>query len=152
MSGQIVNVMVNGGKATAGPPLGPALGPLGVPVGKVIAKINEETKQFDGMQVPVKVIVNPATRTFEIEVGVPPASALIKKEIGIEKGTGDGSIVGNVTWDQLKKVAKEKEVQCLGADTKHVIKELIGTCVSMGVTVEGKPAKEFFNELDKFEV
>ncbi len=151
MVGQIVNIMVDGGKATAGPPLGPALGPLGVPVGKVIAKINEETKKFDGMKVPVKVIVEPATRTFEIEVGTPPSSALIKKEIGIEKGTGDGSTVGNITWDQLKKIAKKKEAQCLGSDTKHVVKELIGTCVSMGVTVEGKNALDFFGDIHKFD-
>ena len=53
-----VEAMVEGGKATAGPPLGPALGPKGVNIGQVVAKINEKTKAFTGMKVPVKVIIN----------------------------------------------------------------------------------------------
>ncbi len=147
---QEVRVLVPGGKATPGPPLGPALGPLGVPVGQVIAKINEATKEFAGMQVPVVVRVDPATRQFEVEVGVPPASALIKKELGIEKGTGDGSTVGNLSLEQLLSIARVKRKQCLGSSLKEVAKEIAGTCLSMGVTVEGMPAREFLKKVDTF--
>ena len=75
-----IKAMVEGGKATAGAPLGPALGPLGVNIGQVVAKINEQTKKFEGMTVPVEVDVNPSKKTFEIFVGSPPTSALIKKQ------------------------------------------------------------------------
>ncbi|HDJ50955.1 MAG TPA: 50S ribosomal protein L11, partial [Thermoprotei archaeon] len=84
MPKQVIEVLVEGGKATPGPPLGPALGPLGVNVAQVVKAINEATKEFEGMKVPVKVIVDVATRQFEIEVGLPPTSALILKELGIE--------------------------------------------------------------------
>ena len=83
----VVEALVPGGKASAGPPLGPALGPLGVNVAQVVAKINEQTKDLNGMQVPVKVIVKSRTE-FEIEVGTPPTSALIIKEMGVEKEIG----------------------------------------------------------------
>jgi len=149
---QVIEVLVPGGKATPGPPLGPALGPLGVPVPKIIQAINEKTKDFEGMQVPVKVIVDPATKEFEIEVGIPPVSALIKKELGIEKGTKDGSAVGNLTLEQVIKIARMKRAQSLAKELKGVVKEVIGTCVSMGVTIEGKPAKEFIKEVDKLEI
>src|SRR3989338_9280482 len=84
-----VDVMVEGGKATAAPPLGPALGPTGVNIGLVIADINKKTAELKGMQVPVKVVVDQATKQFTIEIGTPPAAALIKKEAGIETASGN---------------------------------------------------------------
>ena len=87
MMGEI-KAMVDGGKASAGPPIGPALAPTGVNIGEVVAKINEKTASFAGMKVPIKVIIN-ANKTFEIEVGSPPMSALIKKEAGISKAAGN---------------------------------------------------------------
>jgi len=148
---QVVEVLVEGGKASAGPPLGPALGPLGVNIGKVVAEINNKTKEFAGMKVPVKVIVDPGTKSFEIEVGIPPTSALIMKEAGIEKGSGDAkqNIVGNLTIDQVVKIAKMKQPAMLASSLKAAVKEVIGTCVSMGVTVEGKPAKEVIREIEQ---
>ena len=79
----IVEAMVEGGKATAGPPIGPALGPLGVNIGEVISSVNQKTQAFKGMKVPVKVIVDIESKEFEIQVGTPPVSQLIKKEIGV---------------------------------------------------------------------
>jgi len=93
----MVEALVAGGKASAGPPLGPALGPLGVNVAQVVAKINEMTKDLNGMQVPVKVTVKSRTE-FEVEVGTPPTSALILKEAGIDKGCGDASFVERSRW------------------------------------------------------
>jgi len=145
-----VEALVEGGKASAGPPLGPALGPLGVNIIQIINTINDKTKQFEGMKVPVKVIVDPKTKKFEVEVGTPPASSLILKEIGLEKGSGAPSTrkVGNISVDQAIKVAKMKSDGLLGKNLKQKTKEVIGTCVSMGVTVEGKKRQEIQKAID----
>jgi len=137
----VVEALVPGGKASAGPPLGPALGPLGVNVAQVVAKINEQTKDLNGMQVPVKIKVKSRTE-FEIEVGTPPTSALILKEIGIEKGTGDKSTVGNLSIEQVIKIASIKRKTLLSKTLKNAAREIIGTAGSLGVTVEGLPSKE----------
>jgi len=137
----MVEALVPGGKASAGPPLGPALGPLGVNVAQVVAKINEQTKDLNGMQVPVKVIVKSRTE-FEIEVGTPPTSALIIKEMGVEKGSGDKTIVGNLTLDQVMKIANIKRRGLLSKSMKHAASEVIGTAGSLGATIEGMSSKE----------
>ena len=137
----MVEALVPGGKASAGPPLGPALGPLGVNVAQVVAKINEQTKDLNGMQVPVKVIVKSRTE-FEIEVGTPPTSALIIKELGVEKGSGDKTIVGNLTMEQVLKIANIKRRGLLSKSMKHAASEVIGTAGTLGATVEGMSSKE----------
>jgi large subunit ribosomal protein L11 len=148
---ETVEALVEGGKASAGPPLGPALGPLGVNIMQIINTINDKTKEFDGMKVPVKVIVDPKTKNFEIEVGTPPAASLILNEIGAEKGSGAAGSrkVGDLTVDQAIKVAKMKHDNLLGKELKQKTKEIIGTCVSIGVTVEGKKPKEIQKLIDK---
>ena len=148
---EVIEALVDGGKATAGPPLGPALGPLGVNIMEVVKAINEKTKAFQGMKVPVKVVVDPNTKSFEISVGTPPTSALIKKELGLEKGSGDArkTKVGNLTMEQVKKIADMKKDSLLGKDMKSRAKEIIGTCQSMGVTVEGKNPKDILKEIDE---
>ncbi|MGI5965159.1 MAG: 50S ribosomal protein L11 [Candidatus Methanomethylophilaceae archaeon] len=139
-----VEALVDGGRASAGPPLGPALGPKGVNIGQVIAKINEKTKAFDGMKVPVKIIIND-DKSFEIKVGTPPISALIKGELGLSSGSGSPKAdkVGNLTIDQAKKLADMKNDDLLGADMKARVMEVAGNCVSMGITIDGKDAKKF---------
>jgi len=144
-----LEVLVDGGKATPGPPLGPALGPLGVNIVEILKAINEKTKSFEGMKVPVTLLVDPKTKTFTIEVVTPPTSALIIKELRIEKGSGDPgkTRVGNLTLTQAVKIAKMKEDATLAKTLKARVLEVVGTCVSMGVTVEGKPAKESSKEI-----
>ncbi|MDM7939503.1 MAG: 50S ribosomal protein L11 [Methanothrix sp.] len=137
----VVEALVPGGKASAGPPLGPALGPLGVNVAQVVAKINEQTKDLNGMQVPVKILVKSRTE-FEIEVGTPPTSALIIKEMGLEKGTGDKSSVGNLTMEQVLKIANIKRRGLLSKSLKNAAREVIGTAGSVGATIDGMPSKE----------
>ncbi|MBI5159036.1 50S ribosomal protein L11 [Candidatus Micrarchaeota archaeon] len=202
-----IPALVEGGKATAGPPLGPALGPLGVNIGQIIAEINEKTKAYNGISVPVKVIVDKDTKKFEVEVGSPPASALIKKELGITKGrqgikeetvkeaapaaapaTGADAkkkeeekkkkgedevkkkaeeekkaavttatapvakkeeIVGNMTIEQAVKIAKMKQSSSLSKDLKAGVKEVLGTCVSMGVNCEGKDPRKIIKEINE---
>ena len=143
-----IDVIVEGGKASPGPPLAPALAPLGVNIGQVVAKINEATKAFAGMKVPVKVHVEPKTKTFTIEVGSPPTAEIIKKEVGIEKGAGNREApAGNLTMEKAVAIAKNKP-NSLGKDTKETLKEILGTCVSMGVTVDGKNAKEAIKDVN----
>ncbi len=146
---QSINSLVEGGKASGGPPLGPALGPLGVNISTVVDAINEKTREFEGMKVPVTVLVDPATKEFEIEVGTPPTSALILKELGLEKASGEPKtdIVGDLSIEGAKKVARIKRSGMLAATQKAAVKEVIGTCVSMGISVEGKPAKEILKEI-----
>ena len=124
MATNSVEVLIEGGKATAAPPLGPALGPLGVNIGQVVADINKKTADFKGMQVPVKVTVNSETRAHTITVGTPPASALIKKESKIEKGSGkpDKELVGDLKIEQIIKIAKMKEDSRSGKTLKERVK------------------------------
>ena len=144
MGKQSVDVMVSGGKATAAPPLGPALGPLKVNIGQVVSTINEKTKDFAGMQVPVKVTVDEDTKEFEISIGTPPASQLIKQEAGVKKAAGNPlkEKVADLTMDQIVKIAGMKSDALLGKNRKQEAKEICGTCDSMGITVEGKQARE----------
>jgi large subunit ribosomal protein L11 len=148
---QSIDAMVEGGKASAGPPLGPALGPLGIKIDRVISAINEKTKDFDGMTVPVKVIVDPSTKEFDIEVGSPPTSALVKKELGIEKGSGSvrEEIAGDLSMEGAIKIADMKRDDMLAKEIKARVKEVLGTCVSMGITVDGKSAKDVQAEIDR---
>ncbi len=147
---RVVEVLVPGGEASPGPPLGPAIGPLGLNVKEVVDKINEATKDFQGLSVPVKLIVHD-DRSFDIEVGIPPATALIKKELGITKGSSKtgSEIVGNLTIEQVKGIAKMKAGEVLSYDLKNAVKEVLGTCLSMGVTVEGKNPREIQREIDE---
>ena len=144
-----IEVLVEGGKATPGQPLGPALGPLGVNIPKIVGEINNKTKAFEGMKVPVKIIIDSKTKDFEIKVGTPPTSSLVTKELGIEKGSGSpkATKVGNLTIEQAVKVAKMKGDSLLGKDLKHQVVEVVGTCTSMGVTVDGKEPKDIRAEI-----
>jgi large subunit ribosomal protein L11 len=148
---KIVDLLVSGGQATAGPPLGPALGPLGVNTMAVVTKINELTKDYAGMKVPVKVAVDVEDKTFEVTVGTPTASALIVSELKIEKGSGTPNTakVGDLTMEQIVRIAKVKRPQLLASTLKGATKEMLGTCISMGVTVEGKDPREVQEEIDE---
>ena len=139
-----VEALVDGGKASAGPPLGPALGPKGVNIGAIVAAINDKTKAFAGMKVPVKILIKD-DKSFEIKVGTPPMSALIKGELGLQSGSGNARTtkVGNLTVEQAKKVAAQKQDDLLGATVKARVMEVAGNCVSLGVTIDGKDAKVF---------
>ena len=148
---KVVEALVNGGQATAGPPLGPALGPLGVNVLAIVNKINEITKDFSGMKVPVKISVNTENKEFEVTVGTPTASALLVSELGVTKGSGNpkSEKIGNLSLEQVMKIARMKSTDILGKDLKAAVKEVLGTGVSMGVTVDGKDPREVQKEIDE---
>jgi len=147
---ETVNLIVKGGAATAGPPLGPALAGKGINIGQVVKDINEKTKALAGMDVPVKVVVDPAAKSYEIRVGLPPASALLKKEAGLEKGSGAAGkkIVSALAIEHIIKVAQTKSDALLGNTFKNKVKELLGTCVSLGIKVEGKDPRQVIKEVD----
>lgn len=148
---QTISTLVTGGQASAGPPLGPALGPMGVNVMQVITAINEKTKDFEGMKVPVTVSIDPATKKWEVEVGIPSSAALLLKEAGIQKGSGTSGSnwVADIGFDTILKVAKTKLELSYASSIKSVAKEIVGTCVSLGVKIEGKTPKEITAEINE---
>jgi large subunit ribosomal protein L11 len=151
MAKETVSLMVKGGAATAGPPLGPALAGKGINIGTVVAQINEKTKEMKGMDVPVKVIADLDKKTFEIDVGLPPSSALLLKEAAAEKGSGAAGkkLVSALKVQHLIKVAKIKSSSIAGNTLKEKVKELAGTCKSLGILIEGKDARDLVKELDE---
>lgn len=151
MAKETVEILIEGGKATPGPPLGPAIGPLGINMMQVVEQINEKTSDFAGIKVPVKVIVDVGTKAFEIEVGTPPTTALIKDELNIEKGSQDPGLdkVADLSIEQALKIARMKFSALLSNDYKMATKEVVGTCVSMGLTVDGKDPKTVQKEIDE---
>ena len=150
MSKEKVDVMVEGGKASAGAAMGQAFGPLGVDMKAILDKINKATAEFTGMKIPVTVIVDTETKEFELEIGTPPVSELIKKELNIQKGSGKAAIekVGNLAIEQIIKIAKMKESSLLVNNLKSAVKTVIGSCGAMGVLVEGKEPLEINTEID----
>ena len=145
-----IKAMVDGGKASAGPPLGPALGPLRVNVKGVIDEINNKTKEFKNMKVPIIVKVNTDTRDFEIEVKTPQTSVLLIKEAGAAKGSGTAGtdLIGDISFAQVLKVTKMKKDSMFSIEFKNSVKEVIGTCLSCGITVEGKNPKDIIKDIN----
>ncbi len=146
---KIVEALVDAGQANPGPPLGPALGPLGVNIKAVIDQINKQTQEFKGMKVPVKIEVDDS-RKFSITVGVPPTSSLLLREAGVEKGSGTPNTekVGNITFKQCVKVAQMKHDSMLAIDLRSAVKEAVGTCVSMGLTIDDEDPKTIIEAID----
>jgi large subunit ribosomal protein L11 len=153
---EVIELLVEGGKAAPGPSTAPKLSALKLNVGEIFAKINQLTKQFEGMDVPVKIIVDKQTRKYEIEVGLPPTSSLLKKEAGIdvakitkedkEKGK---KWVGNISFEKVLKVAKLKEKELEGKDFKAKVKQVLGTCLSLHLLVDNKDPRDVIKEIDK---
>ncbi|MUV87895.1 50S ribosomal protein L11 [Natronomonas sp. CBA1123] len=144
-----IEVLVPGGQANPGPPLGPELGPTPVDVQAVVNEINEQTEAFDGTEVPVTVDYDD-DGSFSIDVGVPPTAALIKDELGFETGSGvpQEDFVADMSAEQLKKIAEQKLPDLLAYDARGASKEVAGTCVSLGVTIEGEDARTYKQRLE----
>jgi large subunit ribosomal protein L11 len=147
-----IEALVPGGQATPGPPLGPELGPTPVDVQSVVQEINDQTAAFDGMEVPVTVEYED-DGSFEIEVGVPPTTSLVKDEAGFETGSGEPQedFVADLTVEQIRDIAERKLPDLLAYDLKNAAKEVVGTCTSLGVTIEGNDAREFKERIDEGE-
>ena len=148
---QTVDALVDGGKASAGPPIGSSLGPLKVNIGQVVSQINDMTKDFKGMKVPVKIIVDTEDKSFTITIGTPPATQLLMKEIGIEKGSGEPHInkSGVISFEQVIKVAKMKSSSLIVNNLKSAVKTIVGSCQSAGVLIDGKDARDILKEINQ---
>jgi large subunit ribosomal protein L11 len=146
----IVKLIVDGGDMKPGPAVAQQIGPLGINMGKVISDVNTATAGFKGTKVPVEIDVNTKTKTYKINVFSPPVAELIKKELGLEKGSGaSGTVmVGNVSVEQLIGIAKTKQSSLLAKDLKSALKLVVGTCVSLGVLVDNKNGAQIEKDID----
>ena len=151
MSKETVEIMIEGGKAVAGPTVGQKLGPLGINIQQVLIKINEKTASFKGMKVPVKIIVETSDKSFNLEIGTPPTAELIKKELNLQKGSGVPNKIktGNLGIEQVIKIAKMKQDSLFVNDLKAAVKTIVGTCNSLGILIEGKTAKDVVQDINK---
>ena len=133
----IVKLHIPAGQATPAPPVGPALAQHGVNIGEFIKQFNEASRDQQGFKLPTDIIVY-ADRTFQFKLHQPPASALIKKAIGLEKGSGipNKQTVATITKAQLKEVAERKMTDLNTKDLNKAAKIIAGTAKSMGVKVE----------------
>ncbi len=133
-----------------GPVLSQKLGPIGINISQVIQKVNDATKDFNGLKVPVELDVNTSTKEFGVNVFSPPVSELLKKELGIEKGSGIQKKMqaANASIEQIISIAKSKLPNLLCKDLKAAVKTVIGSCVSLGILIENKPASEVEKQID----
>ncbi|MCL5440845.1 MAG: 50S ribosomal protein L11 [Candidatus Marsarchaeota archaeon] len=153
MGESIVSGMVEGGKATTGPPFGPALGPFGVNISGIVDEINKKTADYSGIKIPVKVFVNTETKAFRVEVGSPTTSALIMKELGVQLGAKTKEeTIGNLTMEQVKKIANAKGEKIYGNTLADKVKQVLGTCNSMGVTCDGEKPTAIIEKIGKKEI
>ena len=145
-----VKLIVEGGNMKPGPAVSQQLGPLGINLGKIISDVNSATAGFKGMKVPVEIDVDIKTKEFTVKVFSPPVSELIKKEIKIEKGSGKALEVkvGNIPIEKVIEIAKTKMPNLLAKDLKAAAKLIVGSCVSLGVLIDNKEAKEISIEID----
>ena len=135
----VIKLQVPAGQATPAPPVGPALGPHGVSAPQFVQQFNERTKSEEpGLTVPVVITVF-ADRTFSFEIKTPPAAVLIKKAIGLEKGSPESNRtkVGVISRVAIEEIAARKMQDLNANDLQAASKVIAGTARSMGVTVEG---------------
>lgn len=134
-----------------GPALSQKLGPVGINMGQVIQKVNEETKDFKGLKVPVELNVDASTKEFDVKVFSPPVSELLKSQLNIQKGSGRQKDIktGNASIEQIINIAKQKQPNLLCNDLKTAVKSVVGTCLTLGVLIESKSPKKVQEEIDK---
>ncbi|MBT7237228.1 50S ribosomal protein L11 [Candidatus Woesearchaeota archaeon] len=151
----IIKLLIEGGDMKPGPAVAQQLGPMGVNMGKVMSDVNEATKEFKGMKVPVELDIDEKTKEFKVSTSSPPTSELLKKELNLEKGSGKISEekVGNLAIEDVIKVAKVKHSNMLEKDLKAAVKSVLGTCASVGIMVETDNANDLIQKIGtgKFE-
>lgn len=146
-----VKLIVEGGAMKPGPVVSQQLGPLGINLGKVLGDVNTATAGFKGMNVPVEIDVDPKTKSFSVKVFSPSVAELIKKELSAEKGSGTPNNVkiGDIAFERIVNISKTKLPSLLAKDLRAAIKLVVGTCVSLGVLIDNKEAKEIEKDIDK---
>ncbi len=140
-----IKVLIEGGKATPGPPVGPALGPTGVRVDLVVKEINEKTKEYQGYKVPVYIYVDLDTKKWRVETGLPPTSVLIKMKLGKQGKSKEK----NISFNEIINIAKKKITDMNVKSLEGAVKTVLGTCVSMNVMVDGRNPREVLKEISE---
>lgn len=132
----IVKLQIPAGKATPAPPVGPALGQHGLNIGDFVNKFNEATKEKGGDIIPVEIFVY-EDRTFDFKLKTPPASDLLRKAAGIERGSGKAPAqkAGKITKEQLRQIAERKMEDLNANDVEAAEKIISGTARSMGIEI-----------------
>ena len=134
-----IRLQVPAGSANPSPPIGPALGQQGVNIMEFCKQFNAQTQKVEkGLPIPVVITVY-SDRSFTFVMKTPPAAVLIRKAIGIEKGSGtpDTAKVGKISLKQLEEIAKLKQPDLTAADLDAAVRTIAGSARSMGVDVEG---------------
>jgi large subunit ribosomal protein L11 len=146
-----IKLLADGGNMKPGPTLSQKIGPTGISMSLVLQKINEATKDFEGMKVPVEVNLTPSTGNIEVIVSSPPVSELLKSEFKVTKGSGIQKQVqvANASIEQIIAIAKTKSPNLLSTTLKSAVKTVAGSCGSLGILIEGKFASEIEKEIDK---
>ena len=146
-----IKLLAEGGNLSPGPSLSQKLGPIGLNMNQVIQEINKTTDEFKGIKVPVELDINPSTKEFEVKVFSPPVSELLKKELGIEKGSGAQKKiqVANASIEQIISVTKTKLPDMLSKDLKAALKTVVGTCTALGILIENKSPSEIQEEIEQ---
>jgi large subunit ribosomal protein L11 len=133
---KIIKLQIAAAKATPAPPIGTALGPAGVNIGDFVKRFNDATQAMAGNTIPVVISVYD-DRSFDFIMKTPPAAEMVKKAIGLEKGSGtpNSKKAGKITKAQVKEIAERKMVDMNAFDLAGAIKMIEGTCASLGVEV-----------------
>jgi len=145
-----IKLLVDGGEMQPGPALSQKLGPAGINIGQVIQKVNDATKNFKGMKVPVEVDIDMSTKEIDVRVFSPPIAELLKKELGVEKGSGlqKKIKVANASIEQIISVSKTKLPNLLSKDLKAAVKSTLGSCITLGILVESKHPRDVIREIE----
>jgi large subunit ribosomal protein L11 len=149
----VVKALVTGGSASGGPPIGPAVGPTGINIKDVVDEVNKQTMVFRGLTVPVRIECDPETKQFDIFVETPSTASLLLKEVGAEKGSSTASEqkIGNMTFDQIQNVVDAKRDKFLEKTYKSAVKTVLGTALSVGLTVDGEDPRTIQNKINNGE-
>ena len=133
----VIKLQIPAGKATPAPPVGPALAPHGLNIAEFCRKFNDLTKGREGFTIPVKVTVY-EDRTYDFILQQPPASELLKKAVGLEKGSGEPqkTKVGKITRVELRKIAEQKMADLNTTDIEKAMKIIEGQAKNMGIEIE----------------
>ena len=148
---KVIRAQIEGGKATTAPPLGPALTDAGLNAAEVVEKINDLTKQYQGLTVEVKVVVDLDTKKYRIELGLPNTTSLLLKFAGASEPSGDPAHkkVGDLKFEDIVKVAILKKPELNAKSLKAAVKCILGSARSIGLTVDGKDPKEVAREVER---
>jgi large subunit ribosomal protein L11 len=154
---EIIEISIEGGKASPNSAINQKISAYKLDVNELFKKINEKTKDYSGIQISVKIIIDKNTKDYDIVISTPPTSILVKKILGIElakiteedKSKGK-NVLGNLTMEQCLKIAKMKYESLLAKDLKAALKQVLGTINSLnGILVENKRPKEIIKEIDQ---